>query len=45
MRIVSATRRYARHQRTWFRGQPGVNVRCEPQELTHGRVRRELMGG
>ncbi|NOY92455.1 MAG: tRNA (adenosine(37)-N6)-dimethylallyltransferase MiaA [Deltaproteobacteria bacterium] len=43
-RIVSATRRYARHQRTWFRGEPGVIVRCGPEELTPERVKGELAG-
>jgi len=42
MHVVSATRRYARHQRTWFRGEPGVNLRLTSEELTPERVEREL---
>lgn len=40
--VVSACRRYARHQRTWFRGEPGVSLRCAPGELTPERVRSAL---
>lgn len=33
-RIVKATRLYARRQRTWFAGEPGIDWRTGPEELT-----------
>lgn len=32
-RIVKATRLYARRQRTWFNGEPGVDWRTDPETL------------
>lgn len=32
-RIVRTTRIYARRQRTWFRGEPGIDLRTTAAEL------------
>jgi tRNA dimethylallyltransferase len=32
-RVRKSTRVYARRQRTWFKGEPGVSWRCESDEL------------
>jgi tRNA dimethylallyltransferase len=44
--IRKSTRIYARRQRTWFNGEPGVNWRCEREELLApqgvARIAREL---
>jgi tRNA dimethylallyltransferase len=45
-RIRKSTRVYARRQRTWFKGEPGVSWRCESAELREprglDRVAKEL---
>ena len=45
-RIRKSTRVYARRQRTWFKGEPGVSWRCESAELRDpsglDRVAKEL---
>jgi tRNA dimethylallyltransferase len=45
-RVRKSTRVYARRQRTWFKGEPGVSWRCESDELRSPegleRIAREL---